>query len=350
MRLVRSAMPLVETIYELDLPSSSWLESIRRTAERSFTGHIGVQSYMFRVSGEGRFELEGIASDPALEAVFHRAHDLAGPEVIRKIYLRKPLVSLRRAVAGSEHDSGYQEVIGSGIGNIVLTLGVDPSGLGCALVFAQRSPVALSRPARQILERVSAHLGSARRLRTSACVDQSAGSRDDAIVTADRGVLHAERDARHPDARRALREAARRVDLARSRNREIGVEEALALWRGLVEGRWSLVERFDSDGRRFFVARRNDPTARRTRALGENERKVVALLAVGHSIKLCAYELGFAQSTASDLARSAMRKLGVSSRAELVDLHGAIVAPNPTAPAAKTLDRGRLITRRTTHG
>jgi DNA-binding CsgD family transcriptional regulator len=350
MRLVRSAVPLVETIYGVDLPAASWLESIRRAAERSFTGHVGVQSYIFRISCEGRFELEGIASDPALEAVFHRAHDLAGPEVIKKIYLRKPLVSLRRAVVGSEHDSGYQEVIGSGIGNIVLALGVDPGGLGCALVFAQRSPATLSRPARQILERVSAHLSSARRLRTSTSGDESSGCRDDAIVTAHRGVLHAERDARHPDARRALREAARRVDLARSRHRQIGVEEALALWRSLVEGRWSLVERFDSDGRRLFVARRNDPTARRTRALGENERKVVALLAVGHSIKLCAYELGFAQSTASDLAHCAMRKLGVSSRAELVDLHGAIIAPNQATTATETADRVRRIARRTTHG
>jgi DNA-binding NarL/FixJ family response regulator len=100
-----------------------------------------------------------------------------------------------------------------------------------------------------------------------------------------------------------------------------------------VAGRWSLVERFDSDGRRLFVARRNDPTMRRLRALGDNERKVVALLALGHSIKLCAYELGLGQSTVSELASAGMRKLGVRSRLELVELHGAIVELSERAPS-----------------
>jgi hypothetical protein len=52
--------------------------------------------------------------------------------------------------------------------------------------------------------------------------------------------------------------AAKAIDRARSRARS-NEDEALELWQGLVAGRWSLVEQFDSDGRRFLVARKNDP-------------------------------------------------------------------------------------------
>ena len=145
--------------------------------------------------------------------------------------------------------------------------------------------------------------------------------------------MHARGDARDADARSALRDAALRFDRARSRRGADSPEGALALWRALVEGRWSLVERFESDGRRIMVARRNDPASRASRALSEHERKVVALLALGHSLKVCAYELGRAESTISEMAHSAMRKLRVRTRAELVELHGAIV---PTANESPT--------------
>jgi DNA-binding CsgD family transcriptional regulator len=186
----------------------------------------------------------------------------------------------------------------------------------------------LSRPERHTLERIAAHLASAYRMRSSlderrpaeALLDQA-----DAVLSADGAILHAQGDARDEEARHALRDAARRIDRARMQRRGSSPGDALAMWRALVDGRWSLVERFESDGRRIFVARRNDPASRAIRALSEQERKVAALIAIGHSLKLCAYDLGKAESTISELAHSAMRKLGVRSRAGLVELHGAIV-------------------------
>jgi DNA-binding CsgD family transcriptional regulator len=147
----------------------------------------------------------------------------------------------------------------------------------------------------------------------------------EAVVTPDGAMLHAQGVAREAPAQSALRQAARRIDKARCREAQDPGEDPLALWRGLVDGRWSLVERFESDGRRVLVAQRNEPPARALRALDERERKLIALLAVGHSLKLCAYELGQPESTTSKMARCAMRKLGVLSRDELVEIHGAIV-------------------------
>jgi DNA-binding CsgD family transcriptional regulator len=215
--------------------------------------------------------------------------------------------------------------------HVTFALGVDPSGFGCALAFVEDRSTNLTRETRRALERISAHLGSARRLRgTVGTAGVIHGA--DAVLSGEGVVLHAEGEARTLDARDALREAARRVDRARCAKQRGTPGDALGLWRALVDGRWSLVERFDSDGKRMFVARRNDPSVRPASALNEKERKVVALLALGHSVKLCGYELGFAQSTVSGLARSAMDKMGVRSRAELAELPGAIIAASKASP------------------
>jgi DNA-binding NarL/FixJ family response regulator len=99
-------------------------------------------------------------------------------------------------------------------------------------------------------------------------------------------------------------------------------DEATALWRALVAGRWTLVERIDRDGKRFLVARANPPGAKEPLALTLPERRVAALLAMSHSQKLISYELDLAPATVSQIARSALKKLGVSSRGELVRLFG----------------------------
>jgi DNA-binding CsgD family transcriptional regulator len=311
---------VVERAYDVEAPTILWLKSLVEAAETSFEGQVAVQAYTFDVASSGAFRVNEIASEPAWEDLFRRAHAFAEPEAIRQIYLRGAVRSVYHALAGRREDPGYQQCVRDGIRNITLSLGTDPSGRGCALVFLQRDASRLSRAVRQSLERIAAHLGAARRLR-----GHRPEERCDAVLWPDGRVLHAEGDARPEESRLALREAARRMDRARSRRARTDPVEALAMWRALVDGRWSLVERFESDGRRLIVARRNDPTTRALRALDERERKTVALLAMGHSLKLCAYELGCAESTISAATRSALAKLGLASRMELVELHGALV-------------------------
>lgn len=102
--------------------------------------------------------------------------------------------------------------------------------------------------------------------------------------------------------------------------------EALGLWRSLFHGQCFIVARFDCERRRLFVARYHDPNPRPPSPLRDRERELVNLLALGHSIKLCCYELELAQSSASELASSALRKMGIRSRTELVELYGAIAS------------------------
>ena len=85
------------------------------------------------------------------------------------------------------------------------------------------------------------------------------------------------------------------------------------------EGCWSLVDRFESDGRRYRIARPNDPAVEGPPQLTERER-LLGYAAMGHTNQHIAYALGLAPSTVSTHLRRAMRHLGVKRRADLAAL------------------------------
>ncbi len=115
-----------------------------------------------------------------------------------------------------------------------------------------------------------------------------------------------------------VREAVLRAERARLWTQQADRGEALARWQALVDGRWSLVERFEFGGRRYLVARENTLGARDPRGLTLRERQVAALAALGHPLKLIAYELGLSRPSVSASLASAMRKLGARTQAELL--------------------------------
>jgi DNA-binding NarL/FixJ family response regulator len=108
------------------------------------------------------------------------------------------------------------------------------------------------------------------------------------------------------------------MDRARAKTDRTSPDEITEHWRALVGGRWSLLDEFDSDGRRFIVARRNDLAASDPN-LSERERQVAAYLAAGLSNKEIAYQLGLSVSTVGTHARRIARKLGATGRVTLVE-------------------------------
>ncbi|MCZ7680272.1 MAG: helix-turn-helix transcriptional regulator [Sandaracinaceae bacterium] len=165
---------------------------------------------------------------------------------------------------------------------------------------------------------LAAHIAAAYRLRRSLRV-ASVDPLVDGVWGPDGKCHHTEGATRSEETRSELRRAALEIDRARCRTRG-DVEEALALWRGLVDGTWSLVERFESDGRRYLVARRNEPGVLDPRGLSLREKQVVSFAALGHSNKLIAYELGIGKSAVTLHLTAAMQKLGVRDRLELARL------------------------------
>ena len=132
-------------------------------------------------------------------------------------------------------------------------------------------------------------------------------------------VAQAAGGAQERGASKTIREAARLVDKARGPLRQDDPEEALRIWRGLVRGRWSLVDWFDTDGRRFVLAKPNAPNIRDPRGLTEREALVATYAASGESRKLISYRTGLSESTVSRALDSAMHKLTVKTKAQLVE-------------------------------
>jgi DNA-binding CsgD family transcriptional regulator len=194
---------------------------------------------------------------------------------------------------------------------------VADDGTGHMLTFFAPLQVqtTLDRRAARRYEQVAAHISAGFRLRVSARAAAAA------VLTPDGHVVHAEGSARETHARTGLRTAARHIDKARGKLRREDPEAALSLWNVLVKGEWSLVDHFESDGRRYLVARENQPHLAQPRALTPPERHVLSSTALGHSLKLIAYELGLSPSTVSALRTRAMRKMGLRSLFDVARLY-----------------------------
>jgi DNA-binding NarL/FixJ family response regulator len=257
--------------------------------------------------------------DPSL--VMH-AHQAATPEDIQR--------TMRTATCGTasellgpafERFSPIQD-FGHAYG-VYDSLGInarDSSGKGMMIVsFLPRKSRLGPRKAAH-WERVAAHMTTGFRLRAELTRRLEAADLDtaEAVLAPDGKLQHASGPAAATTARQLLARAALAIERARGPLRSDDAERAVKEWRGLVAARWSLIDYFDTDGRRYLVARENSPHAPGPEVLTVRERQVVAFAALGHSNKLIAYELGIAHSTVRVLIARAAAKLGVASREEVI--------------------------------
>jgi len=116
-----------------------------------------------------------------------------------------------------------------------------------------------------------------------------------------------------------LRESAKGLVRART---EVHQDAGLAVtaWQGLVDGTWSFLDHFESDGRRYWIVHRNDPAVAEARALTAREREVLTLLGRGMSNPEIARTLGLRASTVGTHAANLLAKLGIRSRIDLIQL------------------------------
>jgi DNA-binding NarL/FixJ family response regulator len=158
------------------------------------------------------------------------------------------------------------------------------------------------------------HVAAARRLRSRA----SEGAKVEARLHPDGRLEHVDIAASSIEARRQLQRAVRAMDRSRGPRRRQSPASAVAEWRGLVDARWTLLDEFQENGRRYVVARQNATVTPDFDRLTERERQVVGFASLGHANKLVAYELGIATSTVGVLLSRAVAKLGVGSRKALI--------------------------------
>jgi DNA-binding CsgD family transcriptional regulator len=140
-------------------------------------------------------------------------------------------------------------------------------------------------------------------------------------VVADRSgrLLHDGGSRIDPEAKQLLKAAA----LAQDAERRGKIDaDADRVWRELWRGGWALIETVDTDDKRLLLLRK-DPSCPHANALNPRELRAIRGLAAGLGYKAIALELGIGVSTAGELVASALAKLGLASRAELVRLAGA---------------------------
>lgn len=337
-------LKIIEAAYAPAASEAAWLASILVAFEPLARG-LGVMAGIVEFGEAAPRVGDWVAHGPVPEAL---PADFTGmysrlaqgyPGVLRALLSPNPSVvcwaterasscipeALRRSAPGPLARAGCLDALG--------ILSAEPTGPSLLVNVPYSEEVAV--PARTLhqLTRATAHLCSAMRLRRRALAGGVTGSPDgmardvEAVLDPSGRLLHAQGRAEGRAARTSLTEAVRRVERARGRLRHTDPEEALSTWSALFDGRWSVIERCESDGRRLMLARRNRPGERDPRALTQGERDVLTCVARGHSNKYIAYLLGLATSTVSSRLESALRKLSVSSRREAIAMLGGGAAP-----------------------
>ena len=100
---------------------------------------------------------------------------------------------------------------------------------------------------------------------------------------------------------------------------------ATALWHELAHARWSLVDEFEAEGRRYLIARSLDRADRPELALDTLDRIILGQRAAGAAREVIAGEVGLSISTVARRLRLAMRRLGLRNAADLAALFRSVV-------------------------
>jgi len=316
-----SYLDIIEAAYEPHSPNESWVQHVTEVAYRSLEGAWAAIALHYWHDASGVFAIQagGEAGSgptqigPAIEWGFRNL----SPDFTRRLFAATPPAGLfrRRArelgdpAAGDKAASLLQGGDGIGIN------GGDGDRGTLLNVFVREEHVPKAR-AMASLSRVAVHLGAAGRLRRAiGALEDESGA--EAVLDPGGKLLHAEEPAKSADAREALSLAARAIDKARGKLRRLDPCEAIEIWRGLVSGRWTLVDHVDRGGRRTLLARRNDLQRSDPAALSAIELQSAAFAALGYSNKLVGYAVGVPASTAATYLARAMRKLHVRSRNDL---------------------------------
>ena len=311
---------LIEAAYCLDGDLSSWLQTLLAAAAPVLDAGEGVEGHVY-TSRPSRFEIHAVAlrdCAPGIEEFMRATNQTAPEQGLAAVYRNGSIAGSLHEVVLSKipglaelffEQSGrrYRDVYG-----VVAQTG---TGHGVAMNALHRGIAPQGKSDLGRWTRAVAHIGAGLRLRLALGSTDLDDASVEGVLDADAMVHDARGAAKGSRARDALREAVLRRERAREQRSD--PDSALPLWEGLVAGRWSLVDHFDADGRRFVVARRNDPNVGDPRGLTLRERQVAEFLGLGRSAKEVAYLLGVSNSAISNAIARVQAKLGLGSRVEV---------------------------------
>jgi DNA-binding CsgD family transcriptional regulator len=320
-------LEILEAAYGHGEGQADWLRHLGQTFRGSVPAAVSCFCYeVFRA--DGRLQLgRSWAEDPKVAAQLKIAFDQTPPALVdmfcttplQAATTREVLQATGIAMESTPLLGLYEQI---GYADVFAMMATNPAGQGVVLGVGLARPGGPSPHERVEWIHVAAHVAAARRLQVKlagiSVIEQAS-----AVLGPDGRVEHiASGESEEPDIAAILRDAVKQVEHARKHARSDA--EALTLWQGLVAGRWSLVEQFESDGRRYYVAVRNPTDTVKIHALTRRESEVAAHVASGLTTKVTAYALGLDEVTVRGYLHAAMTKLGLRSRPELVALRAAL--------------------------
>jgi DNA-binding NarL/FixJ family response regulator len=311
---------LVEAAYDY-AAGDAWLAGVLRAARPLFPSDAQVTAFS-AVCSPTRFGVLEVAVPPEmpeLAGLLRAANSPPPPLIADACYRSGQVVGSLSASVFAPHPELRASFTASSGGHFRDAIGIAAHTGEARLVMFSALIAREARPTRleqRRWPRAAAHVAAGLRLRAKLGLGEWADDAVEAVLDGGGRLVEARGAARNADARASLRDAVRRIDRIRGADaRRDG--DALGAWEALVAGRWSLVDRFESDGRRFVVAVPNDPAHADPRGLTPREHQVATFVGLGHASKQIAYTLGLSTASVTTHASRAAAKLGMRSRAEL---------------------------------
>ncbi|MFT3837358.1 MAG: LuxR C-terminal-related transcriptional regulator [Myxococcaceae bacterium] len=309
----------LDAAYRMDLDGAAYVKQMADRAAELIDHGLGVLAYTYELKdGAAVIDHRGTSERlrPEWLAKFYGSIAEAGVQRGRS---SSPFgyqtwqhlqCSQASAVAGMKPLMPFFAHLG-GAKDIFAINAFDASGRGLWLGAGMPAARKVPRERIELFTRFAAHLTSAVRMRRTGVTKGKP-----AAVLSPRGALLDAQGPETVEARAELQRATLAFDAARVRKSRADAGGVMREWRPLVISRWSLLDDFDSDGKRFVVAVENGPPTRPPRRdLSEREHQVLTQAHLGHSNKVIAYELGLSSSTVRVLLHRAAKKLGATTRA-----------------------------------
>ncbi|MBL9021330.1 MAG: hypothetical protein JNL21_03990 [Myxococcales bacterium] len=307
---------VIEAAYRVEQAEDAWLGGILDVASPLLDRGMGCSAFFYDARDVTALRIHGfLAAAANNDEAIMRAIERSSPERVAWVFRTQ---ACRTASEGPDWQNQPAAKLFRtwGIADVLFVNGLDTSGIGCFLTAKLGDGIRIDNRTKRRLSRLATHLAAGYRLvRRLAPNDPD---RADAVLTPSGKIVHAQGDAKEPGARGSLETATLAVEGARGSLRRRDPDAAVESWRGLVSARWSLVDRFERDGKRFVLAQENVAATDIRRELSGRERQAIAYARMGHTNKLIAYELGISASTVGVLLWRAAKKLGANSREELL--------------------------------
>lgn len=311
---------VVEAGYRLEGDLAAWLAAVGAAARPLLDDGLGLIAHLVdrrRPSSEWIEQPVALGADPAFADALVAVHRRRSGRTRALPYADRAAAvqtasEVFAARDGAPREIGARIAASFGVADVLRIKAWADAGVGVVLAVPLRRITQVDRVRMRRWSRVAAHLAAALRLRRTL-------AQPEVVFTAAGRLCHVDRDV-PASSLEQLRAAVIAIDRARGDQRRVDPDAGLWAWLEVVAGRWSLVDRFDRDGRRYVVALHNPTHAPDPRCCTAQERRVATLVAQCLPNKIIAAELGMAEGTVAAHVASLRRKLGVRSRAVLAEL------------------------------